>query len=434
MVPSVRKIPLWFLGFLILGFTNISCLKSTKPGIPPDVLKVLNETGFNRIELTKTIAGYIGTTDTLKLKGAYFLISNMHRQYYVDFKVYDSNNNMYEIGPLSFQTDSTFLAYWNALDLITGGLRFKANIFMLDTDTITSSILSSRIDRCLDTITNAYLNHFTRESVFQYVLPYRIANEAIENWQEILLYEYPDLFRSNKSVSSDSMIRLIDDLVEDQFRFDGRFVKQSSVQKTDQLIRLGRGSHEDLAQLKVKMLRTAGIPATIDYTPYLNDSVNGFHWAVAMNSSGVFVPLIPEKCRFLFSKQNTKIPKIYRRVYAIQPNSLFRSKDISFYTPPFLGHYDYLDVTREYFDVVQLQVKTTQSDTVIYVTVFNDGNWKAIDHAYAGNKGYWFYNLRSAIEYRPAVFRNDSLMLLNQASGVFQKSKSAYNYDDAGFR
>lgn len=432
MTNSAAKIPIWILWILILGSTNSSCLKSTEPGLPPDVLMVLNETGFNRIELTKTIAEYFGSADTLKLKGAYYLISNMHRQYFVDFTVHDSSGNMYQIEPLSFAADTSFLAFWKTLDSITGGLRFKARIFMLDTDTISSSTLVSRINRCLDTLTNPYLDQYTHEAVFQYVLPYRIANEAIEDWQEILLNEYPFIFQKTDSLPPDSMIRFIDSFVENQFRFDGRFVKQATVQPTDQLIRLGKGSHEDLAHLKVKMLRTAGIPASMDYTPYLNDSVNGFHWAVAMNSTGVFIPLIPENARFLFTEQNTSIPKMYRRVYEIQPNSLFRAKDISFYTPPFLGHYDYLDVTNEYFDVVQYYFEKTRPDSIAYMTVFNDRNWKAIDHAFAGHTDYRFNNLRSAINYRPAVFRNDSLLLLNQSARIIQTSQNNHNNEGAG--
>jgi len=413
MKPTIAIKPLLFISILLCFTSLYSCLKSTEPGLPDKVLKVLNETGFNRIELTKTIAEFIDYPDELKLSGAYYLISNMDRQYYVDFDVKDTLGNIYSIDPMSFGSESTFLAYWKKLDTLSGGLKFKARTFVLDTDTVESSILVSRINRILDTLTNPYLDRYPIDIIFECALPYRIANEAIENWQNILLQEYPLLFDHTDKLGPDSMISLIDSFVKANFRFDGRFVKQSSIQPLRQLIMNKAGSHEDLAQLKVKMLRTAGIPAVMDYVPYLADSVNGFHWASAMQEDLSFKPLVNKNMQFLFRENNLRIPKIYRRVYTIQPRSLFRTKETQFFTPPFLGHYDYLDVTEEYFSVVHNSMSATSSDSIIYLAVYNDSMWKAIDYAVVENNIGSFKNIRPALMYKPAVFKNDSIILLN---------------------
>lgn len=400
-------------GILLSVVSFYTCLKSTDPGLPEDVLKVLNETGFNRIELTKTIAEFIDNPNSLKLTGAYFLISNMDRQYYVDFYVHDTIGNIFNIDPLSFASSGSFMYYWKKLDSLTGGLFFKARTFVLDTDTLESALLVSRINKVLDSSANPYLGSYPSDATFNFTLPYRIANEAVENWQQILIKAYPSIFDQAHTLSPDSMIRLIDRFVEHNFTSDARFVKQGSVQPLNQLIQNKTGSYEDLAQLRIKMLRTAGIPATMDYVPYLADSVNGFHWAVAMNSAGVFIPLVTSHAKYLFDEDNKRIPKIYRRVYAIQSNSLFRTKDIRFYTPPFLGHYDYVDVTHEYFEVSYQTIDVTQSsDTIIYVTVYNDGKWKAIDYAFNNNEKTVFQNIRSIITYKPAVFSQESIALL----------------------
>ncbi|MCC7317657.1 MAG: hypothetical protein IT219_03950, partial [Bacteroidales bacterium] len=50
-----------------------SCLKSTKPGLPDEVVQAINETGFNRIQLTKTISNFLDPADSLQREAAYFL-------------------------------------------------------------------------------------------------------------------------------------------------------------------------------------------------------------------------------------------------------------------------------------------------------------------------------------------------------------------------
>lgn len=95
-------------------------------------------------------------------------------------------------------------------------------------------------------------------------------------------------------------------------------------------------------------MRAFGIPATLDYTPHISDTNQGFAWAVAMNKNAEFVPLLPPGTEDLFLSSG-RIPKVYRRIFHDNENSLFAKKNLEVTTPPFIGHYHYQDVTQEYF-------------------------------------------------------------------------------------
>lgn len=388
-----------------------ACLKSTEPGLPPEVVKVFEKTGFNRIEFTKTIGHYLDGSDSLKLKAAYFLIANLDRQYTVSYDIKDTAGNIITIDPLAFSTEHEFLSYWKTLDSTLAGLSYKPHKFVLDRDTIRAELLISTIDKAYETRSQAIGKHYSEADFFNYVLPYRFGNEITEDWRTRLPEAFPVLNTFAKGEHApEEAIAYINQLVDSLFSFDGRFIKQAIPQLTEQLLENKRGNYEDLAYLKAKMLRCCGIPATIDYTPYLSDSVNGFYWAVGQNSAGKFIPLIPKRTEYLFDEKQGRIAKVYRRTFHNQPNGLFRLKKTDLTTPPFLGHYDYMDVTDAYFHVFNLAISRPCTDTLVYLGVFNDKQWRAIDWTFCKNDSISFTGCTAEIDYMLLQFSNKKLL------------------------
>ncbi|MBS4056831.1 MAG: transglutaminase domain-containing protein [Bacteroidales bacterium] len=398
-----------------------ACLKSTEPGLPPEVIKVYEKTGFNRIEFTKTIGHYLDDSDSLKLRAAYYLIENLERQYTVSYDIKDTAGNTITIDPLSFPTDREFLSYWNTLDSALAGLTYKPHKFVLDRDTIRAELLISTIDLAFETRSQAIGKRYNETDFFNYVLPYRFGNEVIENWRTRLPEVFPELHTfAGGDHTPEEAIAFVNQLVDSLFSFDGRFIKQAIPQLTEQLLENRRGNYEDLAYLKAKMLRCCGIPATIDYTPYLADSVNGFYWAVGQNSEGKFIPLIPKGTDYLFDAKQGRIAKVYRRTFHKQPNGLFRLKKTDLTTPPFLGHYDYMDVTEAYFQSLNIAVSRPCMDTLVYLGVYNDKQWRAIDWAFCKNDSISFTGCKAEIDYRLLRFSNKKL--LHYPDGFLTKS------------
>jgi hypothetical protein len=409
MINQAKKYIYWTsLLLVICGSIFQSCLKSKKPGIPLDVVDIIQNTGFNRVELTKTIAKYFESGDSLKLQAAYFLIRNMKRQYSVEYQLIDSNENIIEINPLDFADEESFLKYWDSLETNTNGLVFNAKKYMLDRDTITYEILTSTIEKSIEARNYPWAKGYDNNIFFKYVLPYRIGNEHIEDWRSFLMQEFSWIEDSaGKDAKADNVAQIVNNYVNRNFSYDLRHLKNPHEQKLEDLFANKNGNYRDLSFLKARILRSLGIPATVDYIPYLSDSVHSFHFAVYFDDEGNFKPLLdPETENLIYDE--TLIPKVYRRIYHTIDSSLFAIKDLMKTTPPYLGHYDYLDVTEHYVPVQEIIYEGFCPDTLIYLSVFNDKKWRATDWAICKNNKAVFKNISRGVNYRFSWLEDES--------------------------
>ncbi|MDO8898786.1 MAG: hypothetical protein Q7V19_14145, partial [Bacteroidales bacterium] len=63
-------------------------------------------------------------------------------------------------------------------------------------------------------------------------------------------------------------------------------------------------------------------------------------------------------------------------------------------------HYHYLDVTADYLPVQTLVYNGFCPDTFIYISVFNDKKWRAVDWAICKNNSATFKNISKNINYK----------------------------------
>ncbi len=380
-----------------------ACLKSNDPGLPANVVQSIAETGFNRIELTKTVAHYLEENDSIGLKAAFYLISNMGWNYSVVYQVNDSTGETYQIDPTAFSNGQSMLDYWDSLDIAVGGLLYEPLKFQADRDTVKADKLIENINNSL---IHPWVQIFHDTIIFQYILPYRIGNELIEYWKSPMLSDHSWLLKVMDTAHPvASLTQLINHHTDSLFHFDKRFVKQAHTLSYDEIKHLRRGNYTDLAYQKIRMLRTFGIPATLDYTPLISDTNQGFSWAVAMNIEGDFVPLLPPGTEHLFNHEG-RIPKVYRRIFHNNENSLFAKKKREVTTPPFIGHFHYKDVTHEYFSTSEVLLNLSCPDTLVYLAVWNDDEWKAVDWAICRNNQAHFNHLAIGSKLRPVYLKN----------------------------
>lgn len=387
--------------FLLLIPFAVSCLKSTKPGIPSEVVRVINLTGFNRVELTKTIARYFESGDTLKLLSAYFLIENMERQYAVEFVLQsDSNNQSSLFNPLRFDTFEGVKTYLDSLEADLGKPAFKAKRFVLDRDTISSDILINTIELAAEARSYPWANYYNDDVFLKYVLPYRIGNEMPDNWRSDILHLSQRLAERMTNITEPQLIAAkVSTFVDSLVRFDQRMLKMPNEQKISELLNNGVGSQRDISYFKAKLLRSMGIPATVDYVPYLADSLHSFHFAVFLDRDGKF-KAVDEAVVASVARNPARTPKVYRRVFYTIDSSLFAVKSIEKPTPPYLGHYHYADVTSDYIPVITVKYSGFCPDTLIYISVFNDGKWRAVDWSFCDKNKAVFWNFSAQVSYK----------------------------------
>jgi len=405
--------------FLLLSASTIivfqSCLKSDKPGIPPEVVEVIQQTGFNRIELTKTIGNYLKPEDSLKLNASYFLISNMPRQYSIDFSLKDSLGNEINYNPQSFSTEDEFLSSWENLENDLGGLFFEAEKFTLDRDTIEAETLIETIDLAFETRSLPWSQNYSYDNFLIGILPYRIGNEHIERWRPFLKNYFLPLIPVELNNDPTKVAHWLNKYINENFRFDIRYIKKPEVQSIDSIFETKSGNYQDLSYLKVKVLRSIGIPAFLDYIPYFADSTYSYYFVSFLNNKCEYEMLSHKDHENILTHAN-RIPKIYRRSFLEMETGLFAQKNVQKTTPPFLGHYHYEDVTSLYLHVKNITFQGECSDSLVYLTVFNDKMWRAVDWAICKNNQATFKNVSIPINYRFAFLPDSSkkLHLINE--------------------
>lgn len=395
--------------FLVLLAISQSCLKSTNPGLPADVVNAIAQTGHNRVELTKTIGFFLDKEDSIYLKSAFFLIGNIPHHYAVDYLIKNERNQEINFNPDDFASFDAIENWWNLHQTNGRQIYYETKKFSQDKDTITADLLISTIIQSVKSQTNPWCQSVSTEDFYEYVLPYRFMNEDIYDWRTEILTDFSWITDSvGQSAAPEEIIRLINDFVNSNYHFDKRFLRSAAVQTYAQLKSSRRGNQQDLSLLKASIARTYGIPATIDYVPYLADSTHGLYFAVAQNSEGEFIPLLPPGAEGIF-KAN-KIPKVYRRIFVKNDSSLFSRKELSLKTPPYLGHYHYLDVSRDYIAVETIHFPRTSSDTLYYIGVFNDKKWRAVDWALSKKPLLSFHDMGREINYQLLILKNDTLL------------------------
>lgn len=382
-----------------MPFTQ-SCLKSSKPGLPADVVKVIQNTGHNRIELIKALSVLIESDDIAKREALYFLIGNMGRQYAVEYQITDSANNVLSFDPMQYPDYQSMLSAWDSLSTCPGGMMFSAKRYTLDRDTIKSELLLNTIELAFASKNYPWAKRLPDSIFLRYVLPYRVANEDLEDWRPLMHQYITNLVPKINLSSINHAAKAINRKIDSTLSTEIRLIKKPNIALPSQIIKNGMANPRDIAIFKVMALRSVGIPATLDYVPWMSDSLNSL-WIVAYyDENNKWQSILPKASDSNLFKVAGCIPKIYRRVFHSLDSSLFALKDINKTTPPFLGHYDYLDVTSHYLPVNDIRYRGKCPDYLIYLAVFNGKNWKPVDWAFCSGDSALFKHVGEGVNHR----------------------------------
>lgn len=387
-----------------------SCLKSTGPKLPEEVVKVIQQTGVNRIELTKTIARYY-PDDSIRLTAAYFIIGNIYRQYSVEYELVDSNGNQIPFQPTDLVDSIPLKESWELFSKKHSHAKFKALNFSMDRDTLTASYLANNIDLAVESRGYWWSSDIPDDDFYENVLPYRVSNEIPDDWRQYLadfiLPQIPDSIRYSRN----RVAFLVNQNIHHRIVTDGRFSKQTRLSSPKEILERGRGSQEEISHLKVKILRSIGIPAAIDYIPYAGKSGSTWYFPVFLNEEKKYQPLLQSGEDSTFPT-SVHISKVYRRCFSNPMTGLFAQKHSQQSSPPFLGHYPQLDVTRYYVPIDSIIFRGHCNDSIMYLAVWDGETWKAVDWARVGDGKAVFNDIGPIAHYRFAVMKADSLVLL----------------------
>lgn len=394
-------IPSVFLVLLVMGLlVSQSCLKSKRPGIPPEVVEVLNISGIHKPQLNRFILECMQTKDSLKIDAGFFLISNLHRNYTAYYKLIDSLGNSYELEPEDFNNLWDIRVFIDSLENNYGDLSYKADSFAIDYTKVRANILSKNINLAFKSWKSNKLGlNYDFETFKKYILPFKAGNENIETFREFLFNEFNDILDTNKTFTEN--ITHLNNHINSLVIYDERYIRKLAVQPIKELLKNGKGNLADINILKVKTFRSLGIAAVMDYTPFIADSSGWYAWTTVFSPEGREIHLDISNGK-LETLLDNRIAKVYRRTYFEDSTSLFVYKDIKESTPRFLGHFNYFDVTNNYFETEDFTISNSNTDDkYLYLAVYNDGKWRPVDWA-LNKEGYaHFTDLGKSVLYLP---------------------------------
>ncbi|HMM11768.1 MAG TPA: hypothetical protein PKE03_06715 [Bacteroidales bacterium] len=367
--------------------------------MPAKVVKVLQSTGHNRVQLIKAIAQYVESEDTARRNALFFLISHMERQYAVEYQITDSSEHEKSFDPLQYADYQHMIKAWDSLSALPGGMIFVAKRYTFDRDTITTNLLLNTIDLAFQTKRRAYAAAIPDSIFLRYVLPYRVANEDLEDWRPLLSNYFSSIIPDTVPFTINQAARALSRHIDSTIFQEYRLLKNPNIVLPSQILKERRASPRDLAVFRVMALRSIGIPATLDYVPWLSDSLNSVWFASYYAGSGAWKPLLPEGFDERLLQDAGRIPKVYRRIYHTLDSSLFALKDTKKFTPPFLGHFHYLDVTNQYLTVRNISYQGPCHDEIIYLAVWNGKYWKPVDWAFCKGESAEFRNIGAQVRY-----------------------------------
>ncbi len=401
-----------FLLFLLLAVTQWQCLKSRRVDVPDDVRQTFDLAGIHKPNLMLAVEPFLTAGDSLKLKSMYRIIANMKANYSVTYHVEDSLGNRYNFNPQDYRNYSELKHHWDAVEQQAGNLIYVPDTFLLDYEELDKEFLINNLKLTFKAREKyPWVKKYSFETFWKWVLPYRCANEIPEPFREHFLNKFGKAVDSLHTDNPLAVARFLNREINKYIDFKDTYLRSVNLQPIDTIEKYGAGNFYDIAAYKVKVLRSFGIAAALDYTPFLADTNYGCAWATAFDDRGGEYALFPNTTVAHLNRVG-RMAKTYRRTFETLNNSLRAIKDIKKSTPPFLGHWDYLDITNP-LQAVDVTVQTDKETRFAYLAVFNDGEWHPVDWALADSLHLArFHNVGKNIVYLPVRMEKHKLYRL----------------------
>lgn len=409
-VDIMRKIYLYIILFLF------SCQDKS------DKLEyALERAGNNRAELEKVLYNFSREPiDSLKLEAAKFLIENMPGHFTLYGEMIDgyrrkaNNNKNIIFKKNNYNTDLSLREV--TFDSIT---YFDKKIFDIllshseevdkvserkyDITYIKADFLIRHINATFELLNRfPWLQGIPKDIFFEYLLPYRIENEIIDNWRDSICFSssiedivhYYDNIKYNILQTAEYLSFQKQDLI-----FNGDFINH--------FLNIDFQTNcYDMCISSIFRYRALGIPAALDFIPY-HPNRNGQHYWCSIIS-----PEVRNGNRNIFI--NYRAAKIFRYMYSLCNELTYEGDEYipELFTIPFIK-----DVTSEYLNTSNLQVKILREfqgePCYGYLCVFNELLWQPIGIGKIENKEVKFKNMGRNIVYLPIYFRGENKHILN---------------------
>jgi len=379
--------------------------------MPGSVRIALKAAGGNRRELEKVIGYYSRNhTDSMKLRAAYFLISNMPGKYYYEGEILDAYSKYLRlIGP--YQDRNTIIL--DSISGIYGPMSVSRLEIKEDLKELKAEFLINNIDMAFKVWQEQpWGKDISFDQFCEYILPYRVGNERPEYDRAMICRQYENLLDKVLSPNCTSVAAcsaVNDELIRNGWLQTSELSSFPDFTVNDLLVNR-KGSCHEMVGLTIYILRALGIPVASDFTPQWGNRSLGHEWNVVLDKNGrneVFMGVNSNPgVKHLFDYKKPSV--IYRKTYARQTQSLALKKRKNIEVPPFFGNQFMINVSEEYYNnheiIMRLERGNTKGNRYIYLCVFNNIDWVPVSWGKILHNEVKFTKLSGNIVYLPSYY------------------------------
>jgi hypothetical protein len=399
---------------LLWGIHLALCAQELSP-YPNAVYDVLAKAGNNKTELEKVIQHYKDLGNTRKLKAAFFLIGNMDAHYTNDYYWQDGDGKRIAYDELTYHDFPTAVQAFHLIKVKTPDLH-PHPILTNDAQTMTADYLIRDIDEAFDQWEHSPYKSIAFNDFCEYILPYRISVEPLQDWRSA----YHDRFGwSGQKIDSEGLTPAISYLATtNKTWFRNTFGQET---RNEPLPRLGamqllfrkRGPCEDIADLEVFMLRSQGIPVTVNIVPFWATSTGGHFFNTAFDPKMHPVSFDASRTLDPLTAPLSREPaKVLMLTFSKQPATLAYSEDPKNIPEGFLLMQNYIDVTSRYWETTDVHCTLFPAFAharLVYAAVFNGLKWRAAWWGRPQNGTVTFDNMCKGAVFLPMLYANGHL-------------------------
>jgi len=436
-VYKASKIAIIFVIFLVQGCKRHSILEQS-----------LCLAGENRKELELVLDEYTNLGDSLKYLAACFLIENMQNKFsYINPYLEHTKNAL-----ISMRDDNNNIPD-RVIDL-ANSFPSETLIKKYDLQSINADYLIKHINLCFDNWRERPWNkNISFENFCEYLLPYRIGNEPLEDWLEVYAAKYgpllDSLYTGSDVIEAANLLNMHIGATEKiAFNADIKYCNPGPLFYLD----CKSGSCLDLRDLSLYILRSVGIPAVADFYRCSPSNNSWMHtWVMIRDTTGKDVPFrgpglkVSRELDIEYDKG-----KIYRTYYGkqnISPKVINNIEIPAFFRSPYIK-----DVTMNYMEKNEIELEVIQKENeYVYLGVHTDWRTKPIAIAKVTKGKAIFENVEKNLIYQllsakgeevfpagyPVLFGEDSVHVFQPDTNRMQQivlhrkfflAKWLYNY------
>jgi len=389
--------------FLITLLLSLLILPSCNRG-EISLREALAMSGENRNELKKVLRHYKKEfPDKQKYEAACFLIRNMPLHYsYEPYSYREYCDSMIAVFTAGYDSDMMVRRANEVNESLRPNLR---KVF--DINYLTSEYLIDDIDRAFEIWHDSpYLQHLSFEQMCEFVLPYKCFDgQPCDDWREYAalpedselmqmqqIHEYKHVPRAAAEIVSRSLQPLVKGRV---FSIDGLDAIPSFDYKLLSVIPFS--TCQDFTGLDVIAQRASGVPVCTDITPNWPYMERPHYWNVVMNRNRLEIDYLAlETLPGDWHYEDNRMAKAFRRTFSVNPELLKALRRGEKLPHPFNKEMFVKDVTTHYSNVLDLKVKLKKRifcRRLVYLAVFDNEKWTAVDFGYAFGKMAHFKNV-----------------------------------------